>query len=157
MWIFLIVPTVIDWIIGKKGRTKIANGFNCLIFKHPQTRIPSCLLMRAFSTPVDEMRSTRPGSSDPVREALHWSETHSSSYLSDAQVAVGIQKNQNQKILGSTPPALGNLIKCPVKISYDSLNPNCKFIIKMRHNRVEHGMPSSSASHRLIQLCLTPY
>ena len=36
------------------------------------------------------------GPSDPVREALHWSETHSSSSLSDALVAVGIKKSLEQ-------------------------------------------------------------
>ena len=38
------------------------------------------------------------GPSDPVREALRWSETHSSSYLSNALVAVGIKKEK--KLIG---------------------------------------------------------
>ena len=59
--------------------------------------------MQAFSTPVDEMRLLDLGPSDPEREAVRWSETHSSSYLSNALVAVGIKKRRDVRPLNKQP------------------------------------------------------
>ena len=54
--------------------------------------------MWAYSTPVDEMSLLNQGSCDLEREALRWSETHSSSYLSNALEAVGIKKKEKKHI-----------------------------------------------------------